>query len=132
MSYSKVDFKRYDEHQKRVTLLSKLHETFVYSNDTSLASYQAAVEAVRRAAEAKNAQIERLNKSSDDYNAAVANMEKQLSNLRTLIGINKGKNSDEYVFAGGVRQSEVIAQAQQTRKQNEAAQKAKDNLFKTD
>ncbi|MEN9609557.1 MAG: hypothetical protein RLZZ628_371 [Bacteroidota bacterium] len=61
-------------------------------------------------------------------------MEKALTNLRTLIGVDKGKDSDEYVFAGagGVRQSEIIAQAQLTRKQNEAAQKAKDNLLKTD
>ena len=46
--------------------------------------------------------------------------------------MDKGKNSDEYVFAGGVRQSEVVAQAQQTRKQNELAQKAKENALKTD
>jgi hypothetical protein len=132
MSYYKVDFKLYDEHKKRVLLLSKLQETFVYSKDTSLASYQAAVEAVRRAGEAKNTQLELLVKATDDYNAAVAYLEKQHSNLRTLIGVDKGKNSDEYVFAGGVRQSEVVAQAQQTRKQNELAQKAKENALKTD
>jgi hypothetical protein len=132
MSYLKVDLKVYNDHKKRVTLLAKLHDPFAYSQETSLAHYEAAVESIRRTAEAKNAQVDLLNKATEDYNAAIAKAEKQLSNLRTLIGVDKGKNSDEYVFAGGVRQSEVIAQAQQTRKQNEAAQKAKDNLFKTD
>jgi hypothetical protein len=132
MSYLKVDFKLYDEHKKRVILLRKLNNAFAYSKETSLASYDAAVEGVRIAAEAKNAQIEILNKATSDYNDAVVQMEKALANLRTLIGVDKGKDSDEFVFAGGTRQSDIIAQAQLTRKQNEAAQKAKENLPKTD
>ena len=127
MPYLKVDFKLYEEHKKRVTLLNKLQERFVYSNETSLAVYEAAVEAIKTAADAKNIQIDALNQATDDYNAAVAKAEKVIANLRTLIGVDKGKNSDEYVFAGGVRQSDSIALAQQTRKQNELAQKAKDN-----
>jgi hypothetical protein len=46
--------------------------------------------------------------------------------------VDKGRNSDEYVFAGGVRKSDAVAQALKTRKQNELAQKAKDNLLKTE
>jgi hypothetical protein len=132
MSYLKVDFKLYDEHKKRVILLRKLNNAFAYSKETSLASYEVAVEKVRMAAEAKNTQIEILNKTTSNYNDAVVQMEKALANLRTLIGVDKGKDSDEYVFAGGVRLSDALAQAQLTRKQNEAAQKAKDNLPKTD
>jgi hypothetical protein len=132
MSYLKVSFKRYEEHKKRVMLLRKLNNAFAYSKETSLATYDAAVEKVRMAAEAKNTQIEILNKATADYNDAVAQMEKALANLRTLIGVDKGKDSDEYVFAGGSRLSDALAQAQLTRKQKEAAQKAKDNLPKTD
>jgi hypothetical protein len=76
MSYLKVDFKAYDEHKKRVELLSKLHEKFVYSKETSLSSYQVSVEELRLAAEAKNKQIEILNKISDAYNAALAKADK--------------------------------------------------------
>jgi hypothetical protein len=132
MSYLKVDFKAYDEHKKRVALLSKLNEKFVYSKETSLAAYQASVEELRLAAEAKNKQIEILNKVSDAYNAALAKADKNSADLRTLIGVDKGRNSDEYVFAGGVRKSDAVAQALKTRKQNELAQKAKENLLKTE
>ena len=132
MSYLKVDFKLYEAHKKRVLLLSKLNNKFAYSTETSLASYDAAVEFVRKAAEAKNAQVEILNQVTEDYEHAVAKMEKILAHLRTLIGVDKGKDSDEYVFAGGTRLSDALAQAKRTRKQNELAQKAKENTLKTD
>ena len=49
----------------------------------------------------------------------------------TCIGIHKTKNSDEYVFAGGTRQSDVIAQQKETR-ENKKKAKGKEEEDKTD
>jgi hypothetical protein len=90
------------------------------------------VEALKKATEAKNKHLEILTALTLEHNEALAKADRDLSNLRAFIGADKGKNSEEYVFAGGVRQSEALEQARQTRKQKQQALKTKENLIKTE
>jgi hypothetical protein len=46
------------------------------------------------------------------------NADEILTKLRNSIKIRKGANSDEYVFAGGTRQSDILAQQKATREAN--------------
>ena len=48
-----------------------------------------------------------------------------MGRIKNLYGILKGKESDEYVFAGGIRQSEVVEKQQATRKENQKTEEEK-------
>jgi hypothetical protein len=132
MPFLKINPKYFAEHQKRVTLLSKLNDPLIYSKEMSLAIYQSSVEALKATTDAKNKQLEILNALTLEHNAALAKADKDLSTLRAFIGADKGKNSEEYVFAGGIRQSDAIEQARQTRKQKQQTLKSKEILIKTE
>jgi sugar diacid utilization regulator len=121
MAYSKLSYDRYNERKQIVVRLKRHNEPFAYTADICLANYEKAVEAVKIAADEKNAALDLADAKTTNYNAKCEQEDKLLMALRACIGSDKGKDSDEYVIAGGAKQSDVIAQQMQTREDNKKA-----------
>jgi hypothetical protein len=121
MAYSKLSYDRYNERKQIVVRLKRHNEPFAYTADITLANYEKAVEAVKTAADDKNAALDVADAKTALYNAACEQEDKLLMALRACIGSDKGKDSDAYVTAGGAKQSDVIAQQIQTREENKKA-----------
>ena len=121
MAYVRVSLDHYNERKQFVVRLKRHQKPFVYSEEVSLENYEKAVEAVKLAADAKNAALDLADAKTALYNAAVAAEQALLIRLRGGIGGGEGKESDAYVDAGGTRQSEVVAAQQQAREDKKKA-----------
>jgi hypothetical protein len=121
MGYKKLNPERYNERKNIVDRLKRLNEPFAYGDDVSLATYEAAVERVKVTMEAKNAKLSEVDLATDAYNEACALEDQLLKALRNCIGGVKGRNSDEYVIAGGTRLSDILTQQQETRENKKKA-----------
>ena len=121
MAYVRVSLDHYNERKQIVVRLKRHQKTFIYSEEVSLDNYEKAVEAVKVAADAKNAALDVADAKTALYNAAVAVEEALLIRLRGCISGGEGKNSDAYVDAGGTRQSEIIAAQHQAREDKKKA-----------
>ena len=128
MAYKKLSFDSYNEEALRIERLKRFGNPFQYANGINLAALQAANEEVNKAIKAKNAQLDIIDPLTEAYNIALDKRDKLLINFRGCIGSTIGKDSDEYVTAGGVRQSEVTEKQQQTREANKKAADEKDKL----
>ena len=127
MAFNKVEPDYYNDRKHVVEQLKRFNDPFEFSKDVSLAAQEAAVEDIRLKDAAYNAAIDATEAARTARLAAV-DKEKQVSTaLRTCIAGVKGKNSDEYVAAGGKRQSEIEALQQQGR---DSKKKAADDAAK--
>ena len=120
MAYTKVLSTRYDAEKDIVERLSKFKGEFNYNADTSLPLLAEAVEELGQARSKKNATLDLADADTIAYNAAADKVEKIKANMRMFVAADKSRNSDEYVILGGVRQSDLTAQQQQTREANKA------------
>ncbi len=114
MAYPQVSLAHYNERKQLVVRLKRHQNLFKYSEEVSLETYEKLVEAVKVAADAKNAAINVADVATAAYAAAVDTEKALLIRLRSGIGGGEGKESDAYVDAGGTRPSEVMAARQQT------------------
>jgi hypothetical protein len=121
MAYTKLSLDRYNERKLIVDRLKRLNEPFSYTATVSLTAYEAIVEKLKVKADVKNAHLDASDLAGQEYAAICLEEEQMLIAFRAFIGADKGKSSDEFVFAGGARQSDVIAQQQQKREDKKKA-----------
>ena len=135
MAYKKVTPERYQSYKLFFERLLRFKNPFSYDEDISLAAFGAAVDNVKTTGDTLNTKIDEAEAAGDDHVAACAEAERLLKALRTCIGGVKGKNSDEYVTAGGKRLSDTLALQDQSREEkkkvtDEAAKKAADEAIR--
>ncbi|MBL7817935.1 MAG: hypothetical protein JNL70_23200 [Saprospiraceae bacterium] len=120
MAYVKIPDAYYKACKAKIERLMRFNNPFKYTEDISLAGYVDVVERLNMATIERNEAAANLDAKTITYNQLVAEEASFESSLRNMIGNDKklGRNSDEYVAAGGVRQSDITAQAQQTREAN--------------
>ena len=123
MAYTKLTLDHYDEVMTILNRLAKLNDPLIYGAKVSLAYAQLATEEIKTLTLAKNDLLEQADKLTVEITNALKKSEDALSALRTSIGIDKGKDSDEYVFAGGTRQSDIIAKGKATREEKKKQEK---------
>lgn len=125
MAYAKLTFDHYEANMKILNRLAKIDPTLDFGNGISLAAALAAGDKERKAYTAKNEALDVADAKGIEASAAAKEFDDILGRIKNLYGIIKGKESDEYVFAGGIRQSEVIEKQQTTRKENQKAEEEK-------
>ena len=93
--------------QARLTALKSIDPKLDLGSDLTVASYQAATQAVQAKLEAYHT----LLSQADDAANVLRDAEKELNalNVRILLGVaaKYGKNSSQYEVAGGTRTSEI-------------------------
>lgn len=108
-----------DETDVIIARFDKLAKPIVFNENTSLAILKAKNEQCKDIIDARNTAAEHL----DACIIAVNNAEKELSKIRSSFmfqaGDVYGRNSDEFVWAGGIRQSEVIEKQKAKRQENQ-------------
>ena len=106
-----------DEVDLIIERFNKLSKPVVFNENTSLALLIARRNQAHAAIEDRNDKATQLDASIVVMN----NSDKELSKIQSAfllqVGAVYGKNSDEYVWAGGVRQSEAIEKAKLTRQE---------------
>ncbi|MBL7816987.1 MAG: hypothetical protein JNL70_18330 [Saprospiraceae bacterium] len=118
MAYTQVSTTQHDDIQLMIERFQKLNLPFEFNDKTSLAILIAKNKAYKASIEKKNATLEQADADTLDLKEKEADVVKARSSFRTQIGELYGKDSDEYVWAGGVRQSESIEKAKATRMEN--------------
>lgn len=115
MAYKKVSLDHYDGNMEIVKRLAKVNNTFVYGENISLAIVRASCEEENRLIQLKHDLLDQASALGPQIAAAAKQADTNLSNLRNSIGMQFGRDSDEYVFAGGTRQSDIIEKGKATR-----------------
>ena len=120
MSYTKIPDTAYKACKAKIERLMRFNNPFKYTEDISLGAYSDVVERLNIARTERNNAAATLDAKTIAYNQLLAEEASLDASMRNMIGNDKklGKNSDEYVAAGGTRQSDIIAQSQQTREEN--------------
>jgi hypothetical protein len=111
-----------DKVQKTIDRFSKISPLVVYDENTSLSQLTAAHSRLNEAIDARNAAAAAFDKTVIAMNEADDVLTKQTSSFLLLTGNRFGKDSDEYVWAGGTRQSDAIQKAKITRLEKQRAQ----------
>ena len=120
MAYVKIPDTAYKACKAKIERLMRFNNPFKYTEDISLGAYSDVVERLNIARTERNNAAATLDAKTIAYNQLLAEEASLDASMRNMIGNDKklGKNSDEYVAAGGTRQSDIIAQSQQTREEN--------------
>jgi hypothetical protein len=122
MAILKVEKTTCEKFGKTIERFSKISPPIVFDENTSLALLAAANNKLNDAIDARNAAASVLNSAIIAMNAADDELTKLGSSFLLLTGNRFGKDSDEYVWAGGTRQSEAIEKAKMTRLEKQKAQ----------
>jgi N-acetylneuraminic acid mutarotase len=125
MAYSKVSTAQYDEINLMIERFQKLNKPFEFNENTSLAKLIAINAEYKAAIDAKNTSLEQVDKDTAKLNEKDSALTKIRSSFRMQIGDLYGKDSDEYVWAGGIRQSEALEKAKATRLERLKAEEEK-------
>ena len=115
MAYKKVSLDHYNDNMETVNRLDKVKNAFIYGDNISLAIARAACEEENRLIQLKHDLLEQADAIGLQISIAAKNADTCLSNLRNSIGMQYGRNSDEYVFAGGIRQADITEKGKMTR-----------------
>lgn len=103
-----VVLKTYVEKIKLMTdRFTKAHAGLVYNDDISLSQLIAKALKYEASIDARNAAAIAFSNSIDTMNQEEAELSKMESAFLMLTGIRFTKDSDEYVWAGGIRQSDA-------------------------
>lgn len=124
MAILKVEKTACEKVQKTIERFSKISPPVVYDDNTSLAHLIAANNKLSNAIDARNAKAVEFDKAAIEVNDADDELSKLTSSFLLLTGNRFGKESDEYVWAGGTRQSESIQKAKATRLENQKVQES--------
>jgi hypothetical protein len=115
MAILKVEKTACDKVQKTIDRFSKIDAQLAYDSNTSLAHLVTAKNKLEGAIDARNAAATAFDAAILAMNDADAELSKLVSSFLILTGNRFTKDSDEYVWAGGTRQSEAIEKAKMTR-----------------
>ncbi len=108
---------------KIVALFSKYHPDIVFNLDISLAILKAKRDAYDLAIDVRNEAAITLNNAILVVNTTEAELSKAESSFLVQVGERFTKDSDEYVWAGGTRQSEAIEKRKATLEENQRLEK---------
>ena len=122
MAIVKVEKTACEKVQKIIERFSKISPSVVYDENTSLAQLTATNNKLSDAIDARNAAASVLDAAVLTMNAVSTELTTISSSFLLLTGNRFGKDSDEYVWAGGTRQSEAIDKAKNTRLTNQKAE----------
>ena len=125
MAYTKLTLDHHEANMKKLNFLAKLNISLDFGNGISLANVIAAQEEEKVAVLAKNALFDALDEASLTVSSKSKKADESIAKLRNSIKIHFGADSDEYVMAGGVRQSDIIAQQKATREENKGVEEEK-------
>lgn len=125
MAYTRLTLDHYDANMKILNLLAKLNLPFDFGNGISLANALAAQEEEKVEVLAKNVLFDQLDEASVKVTTKAKKADEIISKIRNSIKIHYGADSDEYVMAGGIRQSDIIAQQKATREENKRLEEEK-------
>ena len=128
MAYVKLSLDTYFAEKLRIERLRRFGNKFEIATGISLDALEAANEEVRISVNEKNAALLIADAKGTNCLEKSGNYDKMLTAVRNGIGITHGTNSDEWVTAGGVRQSEVIDKQKKTREANKKAEEEKAKL----
>ena len=104
---------------KVVSLFSKYHPDIVFNTDTSLAILKAKRDAYDQAINVRNETAIAFNNAILVVNTTEAELSKAESSFLVQVGERFTKDSDEYVWAGGTRQSEANEKRKATFEENQ-------------
>lgn len=108
-----------DKINKIISQFSKYHPDIVYNTDISLSILVAKKNAYDQAIDARNEAAIAFNNAILVMNSAEAELSKAESSFLVQTGERFSKNSDEYVWAGGTRQSEANEKRKATVEENQ-------------
>ncbi len=106
-----------DEVDLIIGRFNKLSKPLVFNENTSLALLIAKRNQALNAIEDRNAKATQFDAAIGTMNNSDKELSKMQSSFLLQVGDFYGKNSDEYVWAGGVRQSDAIERAKLTRQE---------------
>ena len=125
MAYTRLTLDHYEANMKTLSFLAKLNIPLDFGNGISLANALAAQEEEKVEVLAKNVLLDQLDEASAKVTTKAKKADEIMSKIRNSIKIHYGADSDEYVMAGGIRQSEIIAQQRATREENKRLEEEK-------
>lgn len=125
MAYSKVSTAQYDEVNLMIERFQKLNKPFEFNANTSLAKLVTTNNEYKAAIDTKNATLAQADEDTLVLSEKDSALAKMRISFRIQIGDLYGKDSDEYVWAGGVRQSEALEKAKATRLERAKAEEEK-------
>jgi hypothetical protein len=126
MAIPKVEKTHCKKVQKTIERFNKISPPVVYDENTSLVLLDAANQKLSNAIDVRNAAAVALSNAIIAMNEADDDLTKVESSFLLLTGNRFTKDSDEYVWAGGTRQSEAIEKAKTTRLDNKKAKEEED------
>jgi hypothetical protein len=126
MAIPKVEKTHCKKVQKTIERFNKISPPVVYDANTSLVLLDAANQKLSNAIDVRNAAAVALSNAIIAMNEADDDLTKVESSFLLLTGNRFTKDSDEYVWAGGTRQSEAIEKAKTTRLDNKKAKEEED------
>jgi hypothetical protein len=115
MAYTIATPDHYKQNKDFADALSEFDNPFVYDEDVSLANYKGLNEDAKAKLKIRNESWKKFLLNDAALQTAQSLVDKKLIQLRNCIKGVKGEDSDEYVAAGGIRRSDITAQAQATR-----------------
>jgi hypothetical protein len=118
MAYTQVSLDHHDENMVIVNRLEKVNKPFIYGENISLAHVRNACTEEKRLIEEKNALLKQADALGIQIAIAVKKTDTYMSNLRNSIGMDYGRNSDEFGFADGVLLADIIEKSKMTRENN--------------
>lgn len=108
-----------DKINKITTLFDKYHPDIVYKPDVSLSSLKAAKLVYEQAVDERNEAAVILSDKIAAMYLAQGNLSKQESSFLLLTGEQFTKDSNEYVWAGGIRRSDALEKRRLTVEENQ-------------
>jgi hypothetical protein len=108
---------------KIIVTFSKYHPGLVYTPETSLAVLIEKRDILDKLIDIRNEYAIKFSDSIMDVSKAEADLAKVESSFLTQTGDRFTKNSDEYVWAGGTRQSEAVEKRRVTLEENQRLEK---------
>lgn len=115
MAFTIATLDHYKQNKDFADALSEFDNPFDFGGGVSLADYKASNEEAKVKLKIRNEALKVFLAADLDLDAIRGIVDKNLSNIRTCNKGVYGENSDEYVAAGGIRRSDITAQAQATR-----------------
>lgn len=127
MAYVKGNLSHYDGNMEIINLLAKLNNPFAYGKNISLSTARASSEEEKRLIQLKNDLLDQADALGPQIVAAAKTADTDIANIRNSIGMDDdfGKESNEYVFAGGRRPSETAEKRRITQSNKKKAEEDK-------
>jgi hypothetical protein len=124
MAFPQLSLSYYEDIKLMSDRFKKAYPTLVFNDNTSLFGLDTVNEAFKSATETRNDLAVKLDAAIIDTPEKQAALEKYAASFKIQVGEKFGKESDEYVWAGGIRPSEIAEKVRRTREENKLEREA--------